>query len=252
MILVVASRRDAGARRLVRSWGPEARLLTPDDLSSPGWSVRTEDPRSSRAVVQGEVVTAGEITGVVTRLPAVTSQEVRRIHPDDRDYAASEMTAFLHYWLSALPCPVLNRPGPTGLCGPGWRSEQWSLTARRLGIPVRAVRREVPQYQGAASAQAGSHEAPGDRTRLQVTVIGGLCVGGDDHHLAEASRALAAAADVPLLTVFFEADGSQVRFVDAHPWTNAFDPRVTEALRDHLDRARSASERRSHRRDQTS
>ncbi|WP_406389674.1 hypothetical protein [Streptomyces sp. NBC_00887] len=253
MILVLASRRDGGARRLVNAWGPgQARLLTADDLSSPGWSIRTEDPSSSRAVVQGEVITVGELTGVVTRLPAVTSHEVRRIQPEDRDYAASEMTAFLNYWLSVLPCPVLNPPVPTGLCGPGWRSEQWVMVARRLGIPVRPRSRDVQPYLraasgGRASSGKGTHAPPVGRAGFQVAVIGGRCIGGGEHILAEYAEALATAAGVPALTAFFDKHGSEVRFVDAHPWTNAFDPQVPDAMRDYFRRAGAASAPDTHR-----
>ncbi|GAA3788785.1 hypothetical protein ACFS5L_15950 [Streptomyces phyllanthi] len=249
MILVLASRRDAGAHRLVNTWGPEqARLLTPDDLSSPGWRVFTEDPAASRAVVHGEVVEVGELTGVVTRLPAVTSGEVRRIQPDDRDYAAAEMSAFLNYWLSVLSCPVLNPPAAAGLCGPGWRSEQWAMTARRLGMPVRPRGRDVPPYlRPAASSDAGAPAAPAGQPAMQVTVIGDRCIGGDERALTEFAEALTEAAGVPMLTAFFEEHGSEVRFVDAHPWTNAFDPQVADAMLDYFHRSGTAAVPGAHR-----
>lgn len=238
MILVLASRRDAAAGWLVNAWGPQARLLTPDDLSSPGWRIRTGDPAASRAVVGGAVVEVGELTGVVTRLPAVTPGEVRRIQPGDRDYAASEMSAFLNHWLSALPCPVLNPPVATSLCGPGWRSEKWVTTARWMGMPVYPRGRDVLPYRGAA----GDHSfpgrdgpgAPGGHDEIRVTVIGAHCVGAGEPALAEFARALAAAARAPMLTVLFGRDGSEVRFVDAHPWVNAYDPEVGRAMLDHF------------------
>src|SRR5512138_3330212 len=119
MILVIAQRRDAAARDLVARWGPRrARLLTAADLASPGWEVHTDDPLGSTAVVQGEPVAAAEISGVLTRLPAVTDRELPMLVQEDRAYAAAEMTAFLVYWLSTLACPVLNRPVAPSLCGP--------------------------------------------------------------------------------------------------------------------------------------
>ncbi|MEU3620127.1 hypothetical protein ABZ725_48805 [Streptomyces sp. NPDC006872] len=251
MIVVLASPRDIGARRLVDVWGAgRARLLTVDDLSRPGWRVHTENPAASRAVVSGEVVEAGELVGVVTRLPAVTAGEIRRIRAQDRDYAASEMSAFLNYWLSVLPCPVLNPPAPSGLCGPGWRPEQWVLTARRLGVPVRPRSRELPPYlpdDGNCGGSPGSraHGSPSGGAGIQVTVIGDRCIGGEAHGVAGPAKALAAAAGVPMLTTVFEEHGSDVRFVDAHPWTNAFDLRVTDALLDHFERFGAVSVPRS-------
>ncbi|PJJ06568.1 hypothetical protein BX264_7107 [Streptomyces sp. 2333.5] len=245
MILVLASRGDAGARQLVDTWGPgQARLLTVDDLSYPGWRIHTEDPAASRAVVQGEVVEVGEITGVVTRLPAVTVGEIRRIRAEDRDYAASEMSAFLTYWLSVLPCPVLNPPTAAGLCGPGWRTEQWVMAARRLGIPVRPHTRELLPYLRADPDGHGSsgNGAPGLSAGggIQVTVIGDRCIGGEEHGLTGAAQALAATAGVPMLTTVFEEHGSEVRFVDAHPWTNAFDPRIADATLAYFQRSGTA------------
>ncbi len=56
-------------------------------------------------------------------------------------YVSAEMTAFLLSWLSGLDCPILNRPTPNCLSGPGWRQEQWIHLAARLGIPVDPVQR---------------------------------------------------------------------------------------------------------------
>jgi hypothetical protein len=231
----------------VEVWGPgRARLLTTDDLSSPGWRVRTADPAQSVAVVRGEAIAVGELTGVVTRLPAVTSGEVRRIRPEDRDYAASEMTAFLNYWLSALPCPVLNPPPASGLCGPGWRTEQWIMAAHRLGIPVRPRSRELPPYlsaggNGRRPSGSGVPGSPAGGAGIQVTVIGDRCIGGEKHGLTAAAEALAAAAGVPMLTALFEEHGPEVRFVEAHPWTNVFDAGVVDAMRDYFHRAAAVS-----------
>jgi len=41
------------------------------------------------------------------RLPAVLATDLPHILISDRDYVASEMTAFLVYWLNALGKPVL-------------------------------------------------------------------------------------------------------------------------------------------------
>ena len=110
------------------------RILTCEDLSAPGWRHRLGG--ASTAVIGGETVPAAGIRGVLIRRSHMLEWEPEHIVPGDRAYVAAEMTAFLRSWLSGLGCPVLNRPAPTCLSGPGWCREQWVQTAARLGIPA--------------------------------------------------------------------------------------------------------------------
>lgn len=248
MIAVVAARSDAGARALVQRWPRRAAaLLTTRDLATNGWRVDDGDPDRSSVVVGGERIAQSQLRGVVTRLPAVTASELPMIAAQDRTYAATEMTAFLSYWLSSLTCPVLNRPGPAGLCAPGWRTEQWVLTAHRLGIPVRAVHRDVGVFSAGAETRdiTGEPSAAADLREaddtgavgeaVRVTVVGEQCLGADDESMRRHARALAAAADVAMLSVLFEDTGSSVRFVDAHPWADGHDLQVAAAIFDFFD-----------------
>ena len=147
MLVILANCGNRSAELLAERWSHlGARLLTPSDLSLEGWRVAygTDDRRLDRwstAVVGGEVVPTDQITGVLTRLPAVFEHELMTVVPEDRAYVAAEMTAFLLAWLTQLPCPVLNRPTATGLSGPNWRRERWVAVAAQLGIPARSVRR---------------------------------------------------------------------------------------------------------------
>src|SRR5579864_5186086 len=105
MIVVLASAHDVNARAIVAAWAPvRARLCTPADLSTPGWRHRVGEPKEATAVIGGERIPATAITGVLTRLPAVAADELAHIAAADRDYVASEMTAFLIAFLAALPC----------------------------------------------------------------------------------------------------------------------------------------------------
>lgn len=234
MLLVVASPWDEAARALVDRWEPHgAGLLSVSDLSRAGWRHYPGDPGRSRAVVDGKVVATSDISGVLTRLPAITEQEIPHIVPEDRSYAATEMTAFLTFWLSTLKCPVLNRPSASSLCGPSWRSEQWTLRASRLGLPVAPRHRHTPPF-GAGTPTPGdgssSSLADADVGAVQVTVVGDRCVGAADEDLARQARLLAAAAGVDLLAVLFSVPESGSRFVDAHLWVNLYDEEVDEAL----------------------
>ncbi len=95
-MLIVASRRDRQARDLVERWSDNgARLLTCEDLWVAGWRYLLGDPENSTLVIGGRSIAAGEITGVLTRLPYVSERELFRIVREDRRYVAAEMTAFL-------------------------------------------------------------------------------------------------------------------------------------------------------------
>jgi hypothetical protein len=172
VLVVVGSRHDPGAREIVKQWeNSGAALLSCEDLSSPGWRYCPTDRRASRAVIGKRVVPDKDIRGVLVRRPQVVQQELPYIAAADREFVAAEMTAFLLAWLSHLPCPVLNRPRGTSLCGPNWRPEQWTHAAAMIGIPVEPVRRQIP-----APANINDH-ALNDRTKVEAVwrALSGRC-----------------------------------------------------------------------------
>ena len=250
MLVVVAGRHDATARAFAeRHAAVGAALLTPDDLSRPGWrfALGADGPRpDGTAVVAGRIVENGAIRGVLTRLPRVDETELPEIVPEDRAYVAAEMTAFLLAWLAALPCPVLNRPTPTCLGGPNWWTERWVHLAHRLGIPARPVRHLAdpespaddagvvpPDADGADRGAVSATPAATDPSPVTVTVVGRRCFGTTDRRLATAARRLATAARADLLAVRF--DGSDdPRLLTATPWPDLAEPAVAEAIVAHL------------------
>src|SRR5271166_4132630 len=133
MLVVFASARDAIAQAIVSAWAPwDAALCSPADLSTPGWRHYVGAPEAAAAVIAGQIMPATAITGVLTRFPAVQPEMLADIDSADRDYVASEMTAFLIAFLSALPCRVLNRqalarcPAPPGGRSSGFGPPQGS------------------------------------------------------------------------------------------------------------------------------
>jgi hypothetical protein len=62
--------------------------------------------------------------------------ELPHIDPEDREYVASEITAFLAALLNELPCPLFNRPTASSLWGPPWTDEHWWRAATAQGLSV--------------------------------------------------------------------------------------------------------------------
>jgi hypothetical protein len=227
LIVVVASRHDQGARTLAASQGTDrVALLTCEDLSVPGWRHYVAAAGTSVAVIDGREVPVEEITGVVTCLPNVSELELLHIVPSDRAYVAAEMTAFLLSWLSALSCPVLNRPSPTCLSGPYWRPEQWARLASRAGMRVQPVQRRVALALDAEPAVTQG---------VTVTVIGERCLGQADAATLAGARRLARAADVELLTVRVSGPEPGAAFLGADPWPDLTSQETADALLEHLE-----------------
>src|SRR5215831_7139508 len=191
MLVIVANRQDELAHWLAERWHNHgARVLTCMDLSTLGWRHYLSSPNKSTAVVGGQKIQMSEITGVLTRMPCVYEQELAQIIPADRSYVASEMTAFLHAWLSSLNCPVINRSTPNCLAGPNWRTEQWVWLAASLGMPVHPLRRKTANPIDSAEAEGAAAE---------VIVVGNQTFGDADPELSDWARKLAGAASVELL-----------------------------------------------------
>jgi hypothetical protein len=224
VLVVVAGSRDEKARDLAERWGSlDAAVLTPEDLSVAGWRHSPDDPELSRAVVDGRLVAAREITGVLTRSSHVSWWELTWISREDRAYVASEMTAFLRSWLASRGCPVLNPPSANCLSGPGWGQEQAVYVAAGLGIPVRPV-----EWRSEPSADVPASEPPSPD--VTVTVVGGRCLGSPDRTLSEWTRSLAGVAGVDLLAAHFEKSEAGTRLCGADPWPDVSSSEVADAM----------------------
>jgi hypothetical protein len=245
MIIILAGEQDEAARGLARRWSAfDAHLVIPRDLSQSGWCHRpgfrtavsldaklqrateerldapnAQSHAQDTAVIGGRTVSAGHIDGVLTRLPCVYEWELAHIVPGDRAYVSAEMTAFLLSWLSELDCPILNRPTPTCLSGPGWRQEQWIHLAAQLGIPVDPVHRYAKLGEELLSET-------GPEPGKTVTVVGKRCFNALDETQAVHAQRLTAAAGVGLLALHFKISNngsSSLRSVDLWPEISSFE-----------------------------
>jgi hypothetical protein len=215
MIVILASRWDEHAHTLARRWASSgARLMTPRDLSRPGWRQRLPTPEADvatqTAVIAGELIPHHHITAVLNRLPCIMEEELTHILPSDRTYIVSEMEAFLISWLARLACPVLNRPQPNCLVGPAWSLEKWACLAAQAGIPVEPF--HLPPRPGPNATS--------------VTVVGIRSFGDPDPTLQTHALRLAAAAQLDLLEVRF----TQAHFSGVNLLPDLLDDPIAEAV----------------------
>jgi len=221
MLIILAKRGDETAAWLADRWRRhDAVLVSPADLSRSGWNLHLASPGKSTTRIGRRDVRNDEIDGVVTRIPCVEADDLHHIVPSDRQYVASEMTAFLLVWLSSLACPILNHPTPNSLGGPGWRPEQWTQLASRLGIRVTPVQRKTPDYT--------THSA--EKSGCEVTVIGEACFGDVTEPLITKARKLAKAAGATLLSVHFKGSDANSAFVRASVWPDLASPGIADAV----------------------
>jgi hypothetical protein len=225
LILIIANRFDLAARKLADNWrADDARLLTCEDLSIAGWRhYVASKSRDAQVMIGGFALSSREISGVLTRLVCVWEQELVHIVAEDRSYVAAEMSAFLMSWLSALDCPVLNRPVPGCLCGPCWRPEQWASAARQAGMRVRPVQRHVRSGQ-----DSSLQTAPLGPTA--VTVVGHSVFGEADASLRTQARHLADIARVDLVRVHYTGGEEGAYFSGADLFPPITDDEVGTAI----------------------
>jgi hypothetical protein len=135
LIAVLGSELDAAARDLVDGWAAEGGVfISAKDLCTRGWISHASSCIDGSFVASAMVRPTAALHGVVVRRPAIAAEELPWIAREDRQYVAAEINAFLVAWLSALTCPVINRPTATSLCGPAWTQTHWKIAGARAGI----------------------------------------------------------------------------------------------------------------------
>jgi hypothetical protein len=235
VVAVVAHPADKASAALVGSWVEhDARLLTSADLRCPGWVVRNGGGPAT-AVLAGEPVPDRAIEGVLVRIGSIEASELAAIVPEDREYCAAEMTAFLKWWLMGLPAPVINQPTAASLSGPGWRPATWHLVAQQVGL-VCATRHWCANQEKAAHGD-GTNQCESDAFTKHlevVTVVSNDTVGSFDGALSDQAVLLAKAAGVAALDVAFDTGSDPPQFLWADPWVDICNPSVANALLESL------------------
>jgi hypothetical protein len=159
MILVLASIVDEAAVAFARELAnvASASVLTCRDLAEERTVLRHPDFHASSLSVGAAEFPVARIDGVINLLPVVFPDELFFYPPEERQYQASEFHALLTFLLSALSCPVLNRPTPSALCGPYANFMGWHHLASRMGIAVSPMRLDTDDLaQPFTARRAGS------------------------------------------------------------------------------------------------
>lgn len=134
MLLVVTSSCDPELGLLQAR--PGAALVVPAHMSQPGWFYEVGRGAQARLVTSRGVMCGGDVSAVLTRTQRAWRSDLLHIDPEDREYVAAEMTAFLAALLNELPCPLFNRPTANSWWGPSWTQEHWWRAASKEGFPV--------------------------------------------------------------------------------------------------------------------
>lgn len=222
MLLILAHPHDIAARALADRWGSAALLLTGADLRRARWCLEVDRDGRARTALASADGTPLSVAGVVNRLGSITVGDLPGVHPEDRQYAAVEFTAFLTAWLAACPVPVLNPPTPMALNGPAWHPEQWVAAATTVGLRADVVRRLGltepaaidPVWDGAVSAH----------------VVGDTCLGDAHPEVGRRLCALARLVGTPLLTAAVSGREPDARVRDISVWPDLAVPEVADAL----------------------
>jgi hypothetical protein len=224
MWLVLCDANDASAilaYQALRARGIEPlELVVADALSlAEEWEHRIEgDAASVRCRLgDGRSFDSGALRGVLNRLYTAPTAHWRAAAKADQEYVQQELIAFFLSWLNLLPCPVINRPTPQGLCGQ-WRSEsEWVWLAQGAGLPVASYRQSsydrIDEMKGEKRLLI-----PGVPTKT-VIVVGDAVTGVSvPDEVSAACRRLAKTAGVELLGVdFLHGAAGEWTFAGANP-----------------------------------
>jgi hypothetical protein len=150
MFLVLCSSNDYAARWAFEGLGhlgvAPLELITSEDLAySRFWEHRVGTASTSvrLSLPDGRTICSSGVTGALNRLLSAPQELVNHARPNDRDYAAQELSSFYLSWLRALPGTVINRPTPQGFCGRWRHTSEWALLAQRAGLPAPPFRQTI-------------------------------------------------------------------------------------------------------------
>ena len=143
MILFLCSPNDVSARNFVAAlhhhYNVKAQIITAQELIyAPAMehSLNGQDFISSVTLKTHGTLDSDSITSVVNRLEWLPDAHLARANATDRSYIQQELQAIWSSWISALPCPVINRPTAISMSGPTFHPAVWQHYAALAGLPT--------------------------------------------------------------------------------------------------------------------
>ncbi len=125
MILIVAEPGDLAAHwlraQLRRRLAHPVEVVTPARLVYAPSILQRLTSRQSDAdfrLSRDKTLRMSAVQGVINRIRTVPTAHLSAAEAAERDYAASELHAFLLGWLASFDCAMLNAPAPESLWGP--------------------------------------------------------------------------------------------------------------------------------------
>lgn len=134
MFLILGHQEDpvsAGVRMRLAAQGRET-LLLPSALAAPARLVWHLGPDGVESRLSLDGIRDADIEGVLVR--TMPSVDAVGMEPADRAYMQAEMAAATLAWLTALPCPVVNRLSPALWYEPHPPLLLWRRALRRAGL----------------------------------------------------------------------------------------------------------------------
>jgi hypothetical protein len=227
VIVILAAMRDDDTASLASELPARAAILTLAELAAERSCLHDPGFERSTVTVEDDEIGVGEIAGIVNLLPAVLPDALTIFDPNEREYQASELHAWLLFFLSALRCPVVNRPTPLSLNGPVQGGLGWFALARASGVPVSAV--------SVGSSEPDTSPEEGDV--VEVACVGGVVVSPSGTAADRNTLQLARRANLEYLSARYVRDGgTRLLFAGASSIPDARSAPDRAALADYFRR----------------
>jgi hypothetical protein len=219
MILILCDANDAAARAFRPVLGAAASAIPVEILTTAEFLYSTSlthwigGGRAAHAQVLTRrlgLLGSDNLTGVINRIEVLPQDHLATVSPGDRSYVQQETQAVIASWLTALSCPVFNRPSAIALAGQMLGQVVWENHATACGLPV------VERPFG-----IDGDDPPPLVPARSVIVFNGKAIGaGLDPATAAACCRLAHHAGLDLVEIALNHHDGRDVFVNATPLAN--------------------------------
>jgi hypothetical protein len=228
MILILASIYNERAKSYVKQFpDSSASLITCSDIAEHKLKIFYPDFNNSEITIAGRTLSVREITGVINLLPVVLPEELFFFPEKEREYQSAEIQALLTFFLSALSCPVINKPSALSLNG--------NVNSHVNQIEF-AIQCKFPVVKSLFdSSKVSSHFKAGiDEEIFEVDYFNAEIISNSTAETDDFVRKLASHAGVIYLKVFFSKMKKNIRFLRASAIPDIENTALHKAICNHL------------------